>query len=166
MRACTPFADRTGAALRCILEESGCNHMADTVTPPHDISETPAPQFLPLEIHPLSSLQNREIWPAPCTCHMTLAKSLPTGPWLSQPPSSVGLPEIHMIPRNGWPTAESLITSANIPRGLLGAGGGGVWGAREREDSATTPPSGEELGRGGGAGGKIRWWEGKRIVRK
>lgn len=41
--------------------------------------------------------------------------------------------------------AECFITSANIPRGPLGAGG-----ARERDDSEVSPPSapreGEELG--------------------
>lgn len=51
----------------------------------------------------------------------------------------------------GWPTAERFITSANIPRGLLGAGG-----ARERMIQSP-PPQGEELGLGGGSvGGKGR----------
>ena len=45
---------------------------------------------------------------------------------------------------SGWPTAERFITSANIPRGHLGAGG-----ARERNDSDTPHPwSGEESGLG------------------
>lgn len=43
---------------------------------------------------------------------------------------------------SGWPTAECFITSANIPRGHLGAGG-----ARERNDSDTLP-GGEESGLG------------------
>ena len=49
---------------------------------------------------------------------------------------------------NGWPAAECFLTSANIPRGLLGAGG-----ARERDDSDTPPSKGEELGLGGGSDG-------------
>lgn len=44
---------------------------------------------------------------------------------------------------NGWPTAERLITTTNIPRGLLGA-----MGARERDDSEYPSPQGEELGLG------------------
>lgn len=50
-----------------------------------------------------------------------------------------------MTSRNGWPTAARFTTTANIPRGLLGARG-----ARERDDSEqpAPPPPGEELGLG------------------
>lgn len=41
----------------------------------------------------------------------------------------------------GWPTAERFITSANIPRGLLGAGG-----ARERMIQSPPPGGGVRFG--------------------
>ena len=49
--------------------------------------------------------------------------------------------------------ANCFITSANIPRGHLGAGG-----ARERNDSDTPPRVGRSQG-----WGRIPWWEGKRM---
>lgn len=47
---------------------------------------------------------------------------------------------------NGWPTAERLITTTNIPRGLLGA-----MGARERDDSEYPTPPGGGVRIGGGS---------------
>lgn len=62
---------------------------------------------------------------------------------LSQPSSLKGVLETHLMTSCHWlanSKAECFITSANIPRGPLGAGG-----ARERDDSEVPPP-GEELG--------------------
>lgn len=72
---------------------------------------------------------------------------------LSQPSSLKGVLETHLMTSCHWSAnskAECFITSANIPRGPLGAGG-----ARERDDSEVPPPRGEGGARvGGGSGGR------------
>lgn len=135
-------------------ERSGGGHVADTVTPPHDIADWPP------NIHPSSAERGS---PACATMHLpcdlgrapflcTLA--LPVK-WANPAAPLVGRSGSQVTSRHGRPTAARLLTTANIPPGLLGARG--ARGARGRDDSEH-PPQGRSQG-----WGRIRWWEGKRM---
>lgn len=114
---------------------------------------------------PASSLPSAPRFSLPQSKEMAQARYLPRDPgqvpslqalalpvkWANPPASE--LLENQMTSCSGWPTAECFITSANIPRGHLGAGG-----ARERNDSDTPPRVGRSQG-----WGRIPWWEGKRM---
>lgn len=84
----------------------------------------------------LPHLRSRETWTVPCACHVTLANSRPSEGLSLRSRLTLQLCRAvgeSVTSRCGWPTAERLITTINIPRGLLGARG-----ARERGDSEHT----------------------------
>lgn len=120
-------------------------------TPPPPTSSLPSvPRFSPQQSKEMAHARYLPHDPGQVPSLQALA--LPVK-W-ANPPAS-GLLENQMTSCSGWPTAEHFITSANIPRGHLGAGG-----ARERNDSDTPRPP--LWGRSQGWG-RIPWWEGKRM---
>lgn len=121
----------------------------DTPPPPPTSSLPSVPRFSPQQSKEMAHARYLPHDPGQVPSLQALA--LPVK-W-ANPPAS-GLLENQMTSCSGWPTAEHFITSANIPRGHLGAGG-----ARERNDSDTPPPprcgGGVRVG-GGSHGGKER----------
>lgn len=111
-----------------------------TLRPPPTSSLPSVPRFSPQQSKEMAHARYLPHDPGQVPSLQALA--LPVK-W-ANPPAS-GLLENQMTSCSGWPTAEHFITSANIPRGHLGAGG-----ARERNDSDTPPPPavGEESGLG------------------